>query len=289
MSRIQQIFFLPPMATARLGGSDIPLDSFTWVEDPTLHGAGLTVIAPTTSLEVLQDGSVRPFLPTSIQFRDGAFLRPVAPFFELWAQLEGETDIKALTTALLEECGGSVDGVTFTVTASNHKAARRTGDPACAFTARIEVLGNDYNPHPLLASSLGDQPLVFPQQPIPLGQFQVIRPVTAQALNLDLSVLRVRFTPKLTNETVYFAYFPLNDSAHIHHVFERVKFEYALKKRWKAGVGYAGVKFPGVPWVNKPLITTTISTRAGAFEFWLQRIPGGEQVEIRYALIHTSR
>jgi hypothetical protein len=195
MSRIQQIFFLPPMATARLGGSDIPLDSFTWVEDPTLHGAGLTVIAPTTSLEVLQDGSVRPFLPTSIQFRDGTFLRPVAPFFELWAQLEGETDIKALTTALLEECGGSVDGVTFTVTASNHKAARRTGDPACAFTARIEVLGNDYNPHPLLASSLGDQPLVFPQQPIPLGQFQVIRPVTAQALNLDLSVLRVRFTP----------------------------------------------------------------------------------------------
>jgi hypothetical protein len=102
------------------------------------------------------------------------------------------------------------------------------------------------------------------------------------------SMLRVRFTPKFTNETVYFAYFPLNDSAHIHHVFERVKFEYALKKRWKAGVGYAGVKFPGVPWVNKPLITTTISTRAGAFEFWLQRIPGGEQVEVRYVLIHSS-
>jgi hypothetical protein len=103
------------------------------------------------------------------------------------------------------------------------------------------------------------------------------------------SMLRVRFTPKFTNETVYFAYFPLNDSAHIHHVFERVKFEYALKKRWKAGVGYAGVKFPGVPWVNKPLLTTTIATRAGAFEFWLQRIPGGEQVEVRYALIHASR
>lgn len=102
------------------------------------------------------------------------------------------------------------------------------------------------------------------------------------------SMLRVRFTPKLTSETVYFGYFPLNDSAHIHHVIERAKVEYALKKCWKIGAGYGGVKFAGVPWVNKPLITTTISTGAGAFEFWLQRIPGGEQVEVRYELIHLS-
>ena len=118
---------------------------------------------------------------------------------------------------------------------------------------------------------------------------QAMGPAAASARYLQpWSMLRVRFTPKWTNETVYFAYFPLNDSAHIHHVFERVKFEYALKKRWKIGVGYAGVKLQGVPWVNKPLITTTISTRAGAFEFWLQRIPGGEQVEVRYELIHAS-
>jgi hypothetical protein len=44
-----------------------------------------------------------------------------------------------------------------------------------------------------------------------------------------------------------------------------------------------------VPWVNKPLLTTTISTKAGAFEFWLKKIPGGEQIEFRHALIHTSR
>jgi hypothetical protein len=123
-----------------------------------------------------------------------------------------------------------------------------------------------------------------------LEYVQAVGPAAASARYLQpWSMLRVRFTPKFTNETVYFAYFPLNDSAHIHHVIERAKFEYALKKRWKAGVGYAGVKFPGAPWVNKPLLTTTISTRAGAFEFWLQRIPGGEQVEVRYALIHTSR
>lgn len=68
---IDELFFLPPMAVARLGGSDIPLASFRWAEDPSLYGAGLTVIVPDISLEVTADGSVRPFLPAFIQFRDG--------------------------------------------------------------------------------------------------------------------------------------------------------------------------------------------------------------------------
>jgi hypothetical protein len=103
------------------------------------------------------------------------------------------------------------------------------------------------------------------------------------------AIFRVYFTPKFRNETDYFLYLPLNDSARIHFVLERAKFEYSLAKKWKIGAGYAGNKFPGVPWVKKPFISTTISTRAGAFEFWLQKIPGGAQVQIRYALVHTSR
>src|ERR1700680_4637713 len=100
-------------------------------------------------------------------------------------------------------------------------------------------------------------------------------------------MLRVRFTPKFTNETVYFLYFPLNDSARFHQVIERVKFEYALNKRWKIGAGYVGIKPVGGQWENKPYLTTTISTRAGAFEFWLQNIPAGQPVEIPYALVHA--
>lgn len=102
------------------------------------------------------------------------------------------------------------------------------------------------------------------------------------------SMLRVRFTPRLTNETVYFLYLPLNDSARFHQVIERAKIEYALKKRWKIGAGYAGTKPVGGHWLNKPFLTTTVSTKAGAFEFWLQKIPSGEQVEVRYALVHAS-
>ena len=195
MATIEQVFFLPPMAVARLGGSDTPLESFTWVEDPSQHGAGTTVIQPAISLEVQVDGSVRPFLPAAIQFRDGNLLRPVAPFFELWAKLQNQADPVPLTAALLEESGGSVDGVTYTVSAANRKAARRTADDSCAFSAQIQVVGNDHTRHRLLASSLGTQALVSPAQPVPLGQFQVILPTAATAMGVDLDQLRVRFTP----------------------------------------------------------------------------------------------
>jgi len=103
------------------------------------------------------------------------------------------------------------------------------------------------------------------------------------------SMLRLRYTPKWTSEIVYFMYLRLNDSARFHQVIERAKIEYAVKKRWKIGAGYAGTKPVGGQWENKPFLTTTVSTRAGAFEFWLQKIPAGEQIEIRYALVHTSR
>jgi hypothetical protein len=39
----QKIFFRPPLAIARLGGSDTPVDCFHWVRDPTIHGAHRTI------------------------------------------------------------------------------------------------------------------------------------------------------------------------------------------------------------------------------------------------------
>ncbi|MBZ5623537.1 MAG: hypothetical protein LAQ69_33165 [Acidobacteriia bacterium] len=195
MPGIQQIFFLPPMAVARLGGSDQPLDSFNWIEDPSLHGAGKTVIDPAVTLEVQQDGSVRPFMPGTIQFRDGNLMRPTAPFLELWARVSGVQELQPLTTALLSQNQATLANVSYTVTAANRKAARRTGDEACAYTATIAVVGNDHAAHPLAASSIGPRPLVSPDRPIPLGSFQVIRPASAAEFNVNLDTLRVRYTP----------------------------------------------------------------------------------------------
>src|SRR5215813_377565 len=75
--QIHEIFFLPPLAIARVGGSDKPLDAFYWDTDKSIHGANRTVIRPDVTLKVLPDGTLRPFKPNAIQFRDGNLLRPV--------------------------------------------------------------------------------------------------------------------------------------------------------------------------------------------------------------------
>ena len=184
-TNITDVFFLPPMAMARLGGSDVPLESFSWAEDPSTHGGGRTVIIPEISLEVQEDGSVSPYLPDVIRLRDSGLLRPVAPFFELWATVQQDTGPKTdvpLTLDLLEEAGGSLEGVSYTVTVANRKAARRTGDDFCAFEASATVRATDYRRVPLLAFTPhmpGTEPLVFEDRPIPLGHFQVIRPVSS--------------------------------------------------------------------------------------------------------------
>jgi hypothetical protein len=193
MAMIDEILFLPPMAVGRLGGSDVPLDSFNWAEDPTLHGAGLTVIVPAVSLEVLADGALRPFMPSVIRFRDGRLFRPTAPFFELWVR--SNTQDQPLTLKWLHDNKVSLSDIQYSVVASNRKAARRSGAPACAFSAEVDVAADDHNPRSLLASSSGDDPLVLPDKPVDLGRFHVLRPTPVTAMGVDLSILRVRFTP----------------------------------------------------------------------------------------------
>jgi|SwirhisoilCB2_FD_contig_31_11350628_length_1743_multi_3_in_0_out_0_1 hypothetical protein len=202
MLTILEVFFAPPMAVARLGRSPIPLESFVWAEDATIHGAVKTVIRPAVSFELASDGSVRPYIPCEIRFRDEDHIRPVAPFFELHAVVEdssGNIQEMPLTPTLLEQAGTSLSAVRYVVTAANRKAERRTGDPACGYSARLEVRGDDHSRTALLASSptrFGTQPLVSIERPIHLGWFQAMRPIrTPEEALANLSVLRVRITP----------------------------------------------------------------------------------------------
>jgi hypothetical protein len=196
---IKEIYFLPPLAIARLGGSDTPLDCFVWNTDQSMHGGNRTVIEPAVSLRVMANGSVRPFVPNVIQFRDGELLRPVAPFFELWAKLE-DGSCRPLTERLMQDVdpSASLQSVEYRITVANRKAQRRTGSAACAYIAREVVSGDDHQRKRLGAYSPhvpGEEPLVSAANKIPLGHFQVVRPIDRQAMGVDLSALRVRFTP----------------------------------------------------------------------------------------------
>lgn len=212
MIELREIFFLPPMAVARLGAGETPLESFEWVQDLDAHGNNKTVIRSNVTLKEQEDGTVFAHKPDpmKIQFRDEDTdaLRPVAPFFELWALMHdgvsGETYETPVTLELLDDLGISLKNVSYAVTVGNSKAARRTGDAACSFRARVEVPGDDHERHALKGFSphtSKQQPLVYADNPIPMGHFRVVRPqyksvtLEGEEQPIDLSVLRVRFTP----------------------------------------------------------------------------------------------
>ena len=86
---IQALFIDPPIAIARLGGSSAPQDAYCWADAANPRSDGNTVIQPWWTFEVLSDATVDPSMPAAIRLRDGDLIRPVAPFFEIWA-LVGE-------------------------------------------------------------------------------------------------------------------------------------------------------------------------------------------------------
>lgn len=98
-----------------------------------------------------------------------------------------------------------------------------------------------------------------------------------------------QFTRKLTGEAVVVPCLPLNHAARLQYDLDRIKTEYALNRRATLGAGYSAYKYDGEAWQNKPFLTTTVSTRHGAFEFWLQKTPGGGQIQMRYQLVHVAR
>src|SRR3954469_10468422 len=112
MAQLRKIFLLPPLAIARVGGSDTPLEAFDWATDHNPHGGHSTIISPSTTLDVLPDGTLRPYAPSQIRFRDGDQLRPVAPFIELWGEVQRVGSSKPtdepINAALLAELGASM-------------------------------------------------------------------------------------------------------------------------------------------------------------------------------------
>ncbi len=197
---ITSIFILPPLAIGRLGGGDTPLESFSWAVDPSFHGGSRTVIVPEVTLEVQDDGTLRTYVPTTIRFRDGERLRPVAPFFEVWANVEGPSGPRAvpLTLDVLKANNVTLDHLEFTVTVANRKAQRRTGSAGCAFIASVNIAGTDHAKLPLRAYSPHNpdqEALVSFDQPITLGHAQVMKPTNQTENGVDLSIVRLRFTP----------------------------------------------------------------------------------------------
>jgi hypothetical protein len=208
---IQEIFVDPPLAIARLGGSSVPQDAFTWVAAPQPRTGDTTAIAPAWSLAVQMDATVAPLLPTQLILRDGPLIRPVCPFFEIWARIgkpgspSSTWKDERLTPALLAAAGAGVADVAIDADARNLKAARRTGNPDLRFGTfpAVRLTAAVHAPVELLATSPAGvrEPLIPLGMRIPLGTVQALRSRAqpndgvAWAKLVNVEVLRFRFTP----------------------------------------------------------------------------------------------
>jgi hypothetical protein len=156
---ILEMFFLPPLAIARVGGSNTPLESFRWVSDRGVYSAHRTIIEPAVTIVVDDDGTPLTYMPSAIRFRDGGKLRPVAPFFELWMRVKDgcrEPADLLVTLELLKRLRVKPADLSFRITVANKKAQRRTQSTSCGFVARVDSRGNDHARKPLFAYSPTD-------------------------------------------------------------------------------------------------------------------------------------
>lgn len=181
---IRALRILPPLAIARLGSSPDPLDNYNVVvsdEDPL----GFRKLEPAPTLVVdRKSGAIRRIVkPKSVRFKDDdKRVKPVAPFLEVWADVDGT--LVPLTTSLLKDENVSSTDVEWRAHVGNQKAYRRTRDLDDRIDAEVDWF-NDHAPHRLLGRCKN----FLKGKTLPFGDVQFIRP------NDKFPEIRLRFTP----------------------------------------------------------------------------------------------
>src|SRR4051812_21990365 len=126
---ITGLLLLPPLAIARVGSSDTPLDNYRLEDDPEKPLAFRRIVTAETLNVDEVTGEVSEAAAPAVSFKDAhGKVRPVAPFLEVWAIVDddGRVDEKPLTRDMLADD----DRVEWSVVVANRKVERRTGDPA---------------------------------------------------------------------------------------------------------------------------------------------------------------
>ena len=134
---IKELRLLPPLAFGRFGSASVPQGNYTLEEDEN-DPLGFRKIVPVDTLIVDPDGtvSVRPadrserdITDLNKIFRDGDQIRPVAPFFELFAATgDDEKPLERITLSRLKKENIDLGAVEWRVRVENRKVFRRTGD-----------------------------------------------------------------------------------------------------------------------------------------------------------------
>lgn len=184
---IKEIRILPPLASGRFGSSPDPMDNYEVQANPQdLTGFQQIVPAETLAVDRGTGEITQSAIPAApVRFRDTeGRVRPVAPFFEVWARFTDDGALEPLTTAHLADLQLAAADVQWRVLAANHKAFRRTDDP----NDKIEADTAAFADH-AVKDLRGTAANFKPGKSIPLGSVQYIKPTDA------FPEIRLRFTP----------------------------------------------------------------------------------------------
>lgn len=127
VSEIKELRILPPLAIGRFGSSSDPMDNYVVVNEQ--EPLKLRDLKPAETLIVNKDTGeiIESKIPESpVKFREETGkIRPIAPFFEVWARFDDDDFLQPLTTAHLSELQLELSAVSWRVRVSNHKAFSR--------------------------------------------------------------------------------------------------------------------------------------------------------------------
>jgi hypothetical protein len=104
------------------------------------------------------------------------------------------------------------------------------------------------------------------------------------------TVVDFKLRKHLTAELVCYPTLPLDRTQSYGFDIDRGKMEWAVKPHWLIGPGYnSTVSSDGTSWQSRPFVTMTRKSRSGDYEFWLERIPAGAQMQFRYQLVRDEK
>lgn len=181
MTTLREIRILPPLAIARLGSADEPVNNYD-LEVPRDQPLGYRRVVPAPTLIVDEaTGAIAARAPRAVTFKDDqGQVRPVAPFLELWGRFDGSDDWRHLTMADLPP-GATV---AWQIQLGNIKVFRRTGD----VNDKVLAISEPITGHDRVAIH-GRAANFLPGKSIPFGDARFIRPTEA------FPHLRLRYTP----------------------------------------------------------------------------------------------
>jgi len=180
---IHEICLLPPLAIARFGSSPQAIDNYNLVPD---SNGGFSMIQPGETLAVNPETGeiVAATTPALVRFKDGqGRVKPVCPFFEVWARTGENPQLEPLTLDLLESAGLGSEALVWHLALGNLKLFRRAGDPNDRIEGSWTIAGHQRTQLRARAANFLDG------RDIALGFAQYIKPTS------EFPEIRFRFTP----------------------------------------------------------------------------------------------